>query len=435
MVRLNKLSAREVEALKKDGVSSDGAGLYVRVRGGAKHFLFIYRFDGRRREMGLGAPPAVSLKVARERAQLARELLTQGKDPAIEKRVVAARPTFGALADEWMESQAPKVRSSKSIDRWKRALGERGYCAALREKRIDMITTEDVLGILKPIWSKGPTAALTRGYIEKVLDAAKARGFRNGENPARWKGHLDHLLAKPPKLQRGHHAAMPYADIPLFMQTLRDRKTLAARFVEFVILTAARLGEALGATWHEFDLERGVWAIPGRRMKAGRDHTVPLSARALTILRDLKPEDAQPNDRAFTDKGKPLSNMAGPMLLRRSKVNATMHGFRSSFRDWAGDCTEFPREVAEAALAHTLGGVEASYRRSNALERRRGLMEAWAAYCEQRPVTKRAADKPARKSSSRKEPVVEQLPLAFEPIGDQGTAPGDAVIDAGHLRR
>ena len=381
MAQLNRLTARAVETLKRDGIYADGAGLYVRVRGSAKHYLFIYQFNSRRREMGLGAPPAVSLKTARDRAQVARELLADGKDPLAQRQTLALRPTFGALADDWVQARTGTVRSTKSIDRWKRALGEGGYATALRNTRVDQITTEDMLEVLKPIWTKGPTATLTRGYIEAVLDAAKARGFRSGENPARWKGHLDHLLPRPAKLQRGHHAALPYAETPAFMESLRDTPSVAARFVEFTVLTAARSGEALGATWGEFDLANGFWTIPGQRMKAGRTHTVPLSARAVAILQSLQPAEIDVNERIFVSNGRALSNMAGPMLLRRANLNATIHGFRSSFRDWAGDCTDHPREVAEAALAHTLNGVESAYRRGDALAKRRILMEAWSVFC------------------------------------------------------
>jgi integrase len=381
VAQLNKLTTRGVEAIRKDGVYADGGGLYVRVRGTAKHFLFIYTRDGRRREMGLGAPPAVGLKKARERAQAARDLLADGLDPIAHKSAMTARPTFGVLADEWVEGRKQAVRNVKSVDRWNRTLGLEGYAKALRSIRVDRITTEDVLEVLKPIWAKGPTATLARGYIEAVLDAAKAKGHRTGENPARWRGHLDHLLPRPQKLQRGHHAALPYRDIPKVMGALRSRTSVAARLAEFTILTAARSGEALGATWSEIDPEAKTWSVPAARMKAARIHTVPLSDRALAILRELEPEGGISVGLIFAESERQLSNMAVPMLLRRMGLEITLHGFRSSFRDWAGDRTTFPREIAEAALAHYAGGVEAAYRRGDALDKRRKLMDAWAKYC------------------------------------------------------
>jgi integrase len=217
-----------------------------------------------------------------------------------------------------------------------------------------------------------------------VLDAARAAGHRTGENPARWKGHLAQLLSKRQKLTRGHHAALPYAEVPDFVARLHEQTGLAALALEFTILTAARSGEALGAKWSEIDVEEKLWTVPAGRMKGSREHRVPLSNRALTAL--ARARKLQTNDYVFPgqNRGRPLSGMSMEMLLRRMKVeSATVHGFRSSFRDWAGDKTSFPREVAEAALAHAIGDeTEAAYRRSDALAKRRKLMDAWAAYCE-----------------------------------------------------
>jgi integrase len=258
------------------------------------------------------------------------------------------------------------------------------YAAPLRAKPVDTIATNDVLAVLKPIWTeKAETASRLRGRIEKVLDAAKAKGFRNGENPARWRGHLDHLLPRPLKLTRGHHAAMAYENVAEFIGKLREREAAAAQALEFCILTAARSNEVLGARWQEFDLDRAVWTVPAARMKAGREHRVPLSGRAISILNTLDKSE----QREFVFPGqrpdKPLSGMAMEMMLRRMKVDdATVHGFRSTFRDWAGNISNFPREVVETALAHVIGDkAEQAYRRSDALEKRRKLMEAWAAYC------------------------------------------------------
>jgi integrase len=237
---------------------------------------------------------------------------------------------------------------------------------------------------LKPLWNeKSETASRLRGRIERVLDAAKAQGLRSGENPARWRGHLDQLLPKRQRLTRGHHAAMSYAELPVFIINLQARQATAALALEFAILTAARSGEVLGARWDEFDLDRAVWTIPATRMKAGREHRVPLSRRALKILKAMR--EARDSDFVFPGQksGKPLSVMALEMVLRRMKIDdVTVHGFRSAFRDWAAECTNFTNEVCEAALAHVIENkAEAAYRRGDLFDKRRKLMEAWAAYC------------------------------------------------------
>jgi integrase len=264
----------------------------------------------------------------------------------------------------------------------------RNYAAPLRDKPIDAVDTESVLSILQPLWQSVPeTASRLRSRIEAVLDAAKAQGHRHGENPARWRGHLDKLLPKRQKLSRGHHAALPYSQVPAFVASLCEREAVAALALEFTILTAARSGEVLGTHWPELDLEAKVWTIPAMRMKAGKEHRVPLSARAGTIIQRLA--EVRTSDFVFPGQrsGKPLSGMAMEMVLRRMKADVTVHGFRSSFRDWCGEETHFPREIAEAALAHSVGNeVEVAYRRGDALEKRRGLMEAWADFIEGTPA-------------------------------------------------
>jgi integrase len=241
-----------------------------------------------------------------------------------------------------------------------------------------------VLRVLKPHWQRIPeTAARLRSRIEKVLDAARAKGYREGENPARWRGHLDTLLPPRQKLTRGHYAAMPYAELPAFMTRLRACEGMAAQALEFAILTAARSGEVLGLRWSEIDLGAKVWTVPATRIKAGREHRVPLSPRALAIIEGLWPvrvsEFVFPGHRS----DRPLGDMALHMVLKRMEIPYTVHGFRSSFRDWCGEATNFPREVAEAALAHVVGDeTERAYRRGDALEKRRKLMDAWATYCE-----------------------------------------------------
>lgn len=391
----NKLSPRKAASETDPGRHSDGGGLYLVVdKNGARRWVFMFRWrrpgvkgSGRLREMGLGSAGSVSLAKAREKAAKARELLADHVDPIAAKHAAIAAPLFGVLADEVAKTKGEGLRSDKSRARWKRAL--EGYAKPLRELGVDVITTEDVLGVLKPIWTtKAETAQNVRGYIEAVLDAAKAKGFRLADNPARWRGHLDHLLAKPKKLTRGHHAAMAYDQVPAFVAELRTREATAALALEFLILTAGRTGEVLGARWDEFDLTAGVWTVPAARMKAGREHRVPLSTRAkalLTLLADAKTGShvfPGPKRSADGKDNAPLSTMAFAMLLRRMKHDGiTTHGFRSSFRDWAGEASTFPREVAEAALAHTTGdATERAYRRGDALEKRRKLMEAWSSF-------------------------------------------------------
>ncbi|MGX5718571.1 tyrosine-type recombinase/integrase [Shinella zoogloeoides] len=382
---MNKLNARGVTAITKPGRHSDGGGLYLVVdKSGAKRWVFLYRRDGTLREMGLGGLKAVTLARARELAGKARAGLQAGVDPIEAKnRAPVAVPTFGEEADDFIVAMGPQFRNAKHLDQWKMTL--KVYTAPLRSKRVDEISTADVLEVLKPIWlTKPETAARLRGRIERVLDAAKVRGHRSGENPALWRGHLDKLLPKRRKLTRGHHAAMPYGDVPAFVADLRKREAMAARALEFTILTAARSGETFGATWKEIDLKAALWTISADRMKAGREHRVPLTPRAVEILTELSGLGTGPDAYVFPGQreGRPLSTMAMDMILRRMKIDMTVHGFRSSFRDWAGEETAFPRDVAEAALAHVVGDqTERAYRRGDALEKRRKLMAAWADFC------------------------------------------------------
>src|SRR5260370_22339553 len=285
--------------------------------------------------MGLGSAARGPLANARERADLARQQIAQGLNPIDERKQDKGIPTFGEMADEVREALSAGFRNAKHKAQWKSTLEV--YAAPLRAKSVDAIGTADVLAVLKPIWTiKAETASRVRGRIEKVLDAAKANGFRNGENPARWRGHLDNLLPRQSKLARGHHAAMPYEDIASFIARLRTREATAALALELCILTAARSGEILGMRWSEIDFDNKIWTVPANRMTAGREYRVPLSSRATAILRHL--ETMKSGDFVFPGqtRGKPLSNMAMEMMLRRMKVDhATVHGFRSSFRDWA----------------------------------------------------------------------------------------------------
>lgn len=296
-------------------------------------------------------------------------------------------PTFAEMADRFVADLGPQWRNEKHKAQWKTTLEK--DAANLRPLSVDKIDTAEVLSVLKPIWSIKPeTASRLRGRIERVLDAAKASGFRSGENPARWRGHLDHLLPKRQKLTRGHHAALPFEKVADFVAELRSREAMAALALEFAILTAARSGEARGATWGEIDIKSKVWTVPAARMKAGRDHRVPLSKASLAVLAKVRVlTDASGDALVFPSLGgKALSDAAFDRLLQRmGKVRGevTPHGFRSSFRDWAGETSSFPRELAEASLAHIVGdATERAYRRGDALDKRRRLMDAWAAYCE-----------------------------------------------------
>lgn len=383
--QINKLTARSVAALNKPGRHSDGSGLYLVVDPkGAKRWVFLFRWDGKLKEMGLGGISAVSLADAREKAAAARKLLDSGQNPIEVRKAAAsedaARVTFGAFAEQLVTDIKSGFRNEKHRWQWGHTL--KVYAAKLSDTPIDEVGTEKVLEVLQPLWqTKQETASRLRGRIERVLDAAKAKGLRSGENPARWRGHLDALLPRRQKLQRGHHPAMPYAEVPAFIRELRERDAVAALMMEFAILCASRTGEVVEAKWPEIDRKAAVWTIPAERMKAGKEHRVPLGPRALEILTAVEPLRTE-GEFVFPGpkKGKPFSNMAMLALLKKrmDRPNLTVHGFRSSFRDWAGECTGFPREVAEAALAHIVGDeVERAYRRGDALEKRRQLMLAW----------------------------------------------------------
>jgi integrase len=403
---IHRLSARSVANAKRPGRFADGGGLYLLVKGPSrdclrpnKWWVFRFRWDGRRCDMGLGAVGLVDLEEARALALAARKLVHRGTNPIEERRAKLAqrrkqpihRPTFGRIADEVIEAIKASDPNPKHLSQWKTSLEV--HAKPLRDKLPSAITTDQVLGVLQPIWLKIPeTAARTRGRIERVLDAAKAKKLRAGENPARWKGHLALLLPKQPKLVRGHHPALPYAEIGSFMDELRSQQALSARALEFTIQTVARTGEALGARWNEFDLEKAIWTVPPERMKLRIVHRVALCKAAVAMLRELlaQQEQAWP-DRDLSEAlvfpsdnpEKPLSNMAMQMLLRRmGRTGITVHGFRSTFRDWAGEETIHQTEVIEAALAHLVGTeVERAYRRGDALEKRSPLMEDWSTAC------------------------------------------------------
>lgn len=380
---INRLSPLQVKRLTKPGLHPDGGNLYLNVSpAGAKSWRIIYSRNGKRVELGIGALGAVTLAEARTKAAEARKLLQEGVDlkQHWSKRANAPDRSFGYLAVEHIEAHEPAWKNAKHRQQWRNTL--KTYAAGIWDTPVEQVSVEDVLALLKPIWlAKPETASRVRGRIESVLDAAKVRGLRSGENPASWRGNLALLLPGQKKGPRRHHAAMPFAEVPGFMAKLKNVSALSARALELTILTAARTSEVLQATWSEFDLEGKTWVVGAERMKAGREHHVPLSSAAVTLLKALKTDD----EFVFPGQteGKPLSNMSMEMCLRRMKMaHYTVHGFRSSFRDWVGEETNYSREVAEMALAHVVGSAtERSYRRGNAFEKRRALMADWAAYC------------------------------------------------------
>jgi len=389
-----KMTALQVAKITAVGMHPDGGGLYLQVttaRDGTPRKSWVFRFSvrGKDRYMGLGCLAEVSLADARKARDAAREKLRQGIDP-IEHRQAAKQAkvvetakavTFDQCRDAYIASHEPAWRNARHRQHWRNTL--RDYASPIfGNLPVDAIDTSLVMMAIEPIWTtKSETASRVRGRIESILAWATVRGFRQGPNPAVWRNHLDQLLPKRSKVCRiEHHEALPYLQVPAFMAALRKRPAVAARALEFLILTAARTGEVIGAKWEEIDLEAKVWTIPAGRMKADREHRVPLSEPALVILKDLAGYETELI--FFGERTAKLSNMAMAMLLRRMKIDVTVHGFRSSFRDWAGEETLFPREICEAALAHTVGNaVEVAYRRGDALEKRRGLMESWAVFC------------------------------------------------------
>lgn len=391
---LNKLTATGSKALKTAGRHSDGGGLYLNVSAsGSKSWLFMWTPKGakNRHELGLGGYPAVSLEKARAIAAGYRVDVAEGRNPKVE-RDRTPEPLFEDAAEQFIASQESEWRNEKHVWQWRQTM--KAHCKPINKKRPSQITTDDVLSCLKPIWTRMPeTAARVRGRIERVLNFCKVKGWRplDSVNPAAWSGHLENLLSKRGKLSRGHQAAMPYEQLPDFMARLRARETLSARALEMTILTGSRTGELIGMQWSELDMARCLWTVPAERMKPGKDHVVPLVPRALEILESLKETRSgelyvfrSPVRRKPDAPERPISNMAMLRLLKSMLAegeNATVHGFRSSFRDWAGDMTNFPREIAEAALAHSVGNdVEKAYRRSSALLKRTKLMQAWASY-------------------------------------------------------
>jgi len=390
---LNRLSSRTVTAAKKKGLHADGGGLYLQVGPeGNKAWIFRFTLHGKARAMGLGALHTISLANARLDAANCRLLLRDGVDPIAARdmergrnRADAAKAmTFEACAGAYIEAHAPAWRNIKHIKQWQSTLSTYVF-PVFGDLPVEAVDTALVMKTLEPIWAtKTETAGRVRGRIEVVLDWAAARKLRDGENPARWKGHLDKLLPARSKVRKvKHHAALPYDQVGAFIADLRRQDGVAARGLEFQILTAARTGEILGMTWAEYDAAAAVWTVPADRTKTGKSHRVPLPPAAVGILDDMakvrQSDFVFPGGRA----ARPLSSMAFLMTLRRmGRDDLTAHGFRSTFRDWAAERTGYPNEVAEMALAHAVGDkVEAAYRRGDLFEKRVRIMADWASFC------------------------------------------------------
>jgi len=393
-----RLSALAVTKVVKPGMYADGLGLYLRVGPtGAKSWVFRYRVGNGRRDMGLGPLHTVTLADARVKAAECRRQRLDNSDPlqVRDAALLAAKledakaMTFQNCAEAYISAHASGWRNAKHADQWRNTLASYAYPVFVNFP-VQAIDTALIMKVLEPIWAtKTETASRLRGRIECVLDWATVREFRRGENPARWRGHLENLLPKRQRVQKvEHHSALPYSEIGDFMTTLRAQEGAAARAFEFLILTATRTSETIGATWGEVDFDAKVWTIPASRIKAGKEHRVPLSPAALSILERMKNSGSGnhifPGGRANAG----LSNMAMLKLLERiGRSDLTVHGFRSTFRDWVSERTNFPREVAEMALAHAISDkVEAAYRRGDLFEKRRKLMEAWSAYCNTAPI-------------------------------------------------
>lgn len=396
--KAKELSALEVGRLKASGHHAVGgvAGLYLYVlETGARSWVLRTMVGDKRRHMGLGGFPDVPLARAKEKARAAKEAIAEGIDPIAQRTELASglraqqatAKTFQEAAEGYIEAHGDTWKNDKHRAQWSATLKTYAYphMGALLVKDIGQ---EHVLKALEPIWkTKTETATRLRGRIESVLDWATVRKYRTGENPARWKGHLDKLLAAPGKTKKVvHHRALPIGEMPDFMKELRAREGLAARALEFTIFCAARSGEVRGATWSEIDTENSVWTVPAERMKAGKEHRVPLSPAARKILQDL-PRNLESELLFPGAKGRSLSDMSILAVLRRMDVNAVTHGFRSTFRDWVSEKTSYQGDLAEQALAHVLANkVEAAYRRGDALDKRREMMNEWARYCRPEPV-------------------------------------------------
>lgn len=391
--QIEKLTPEFVMEVTKPGYHADGLGLYLQVSvWGTKSWVLRYTRHQKAHTLGLGPVHTISLLEARKRARKARQDLLDGIDPIAVKRQKAQQAkleqarmmTFQRCAEAYIEAHRAGWKNAKHAEQWQATLATYAY-PTLGPLNVKDVDTALVMKVLEPIWTeKTETASRLRGRIESILGWATVRGYRQGDNPARWRGHLDNLLAPRNKVQKAtHHAALAYKDIHAFLAQLHQQQGLAALALEFTILTASRTSETIGATWAEIDFQEAVWTIPANRMKAEKEHRVPLSARALAILRELQPLGGEFVFQGLK-VGKAISNMAMLKLLQRmARTDLTVHGFRSTFRDWAGEMTAHPREVIEHALAHQLKDkAEAAYARGTLFQKRRRLMEDWSRYCE-----------------------------------------------------
>jgi integrase len=393
------LSALAVGRLREPGLHAVGevAGLHLKVLDtGTSSWVLRVMVGSKRRDIGLGGFPDVPLAKAREKAREARDLIAKGIDPVENRRAIlsrliaqqAANLTFEKATLAYIAGHEAGWRNAKHAQQWRNTLEAYAF-PVIGSMLVRDVELPHVLRIIEPIWqTKTETATRLRGRIETVLDWATARGHREGLNPARWRGHLDKMLPKPSKVAKSeHHSAVPVAELGAFMQRLRAAEGMGAKALEFAILTAARSGEVRGALWSEIDMDAATWTVPGDRMKAGKEHRVPLSGAAVELLK------AQPKidgcDFVFPSaRSGALSDMTLLLVMRRMKVEAVPHGFRSTFRDWASERTNYPREAAEMALAHAIGDkVEAAYRRGDLFEKRRLMMEDWAKFCATVPAT------------------------------------------------
>lgn len=390
--RATELTAMAVKHIHERGTHFVGGvpGLALVVhKGGSRSWVLRYQVAGKRRDLGLGAVDFVALSQAREAAREARNKITQGIDPINDRRAQrskliasqASALTFSEAASKYIETHEATWRNAKHSQQWRNTLESYAY-PFIGRMFVRDVELPHILKVLEPIWlTKTETASRLRGRLESILDWSTVRGYRAGLNPARWKGHLDTLLAAPRKIARtSHHRALPFSDLPAFMARLQQQRGVGAVALTFLILTATRSSEVRAARWVEFDLTTNIWTIPAARMKAGREHRVPLSGAAITILNQQRAiaisDYVFPSSRASI-----LSDMSLTAVLRRMEVPAVPHGFRSTFRDWCAECTEFSSEVAEMALAHTIRNkVEAAYRRGDLFEKRKQLMQAWADY-------------------------------------------------------
>jgi len=388
-----ELGPLQVSRLTAPGFYAVGgvSGLHLRVApNGSRSWILRATVGRKRRDIGLGGFPSVTLAGARDIARRERDKIREGVDPVAERKAarsalqasVAASITFELAAKRYIESHEAGWRNVKHAQQWRNTLETYAY-PKLGRTLVGDVSLPQVLAVLEPIWTtKTETASRLRGRLEQILDWAAVRGYRRGDNPARWKGTLDKLLPKPGKVASSeHHAAIAVADVGAFMKRLRAHEGIGARALEFAILTAARSGEVRGASWAEINLDDAYWTIPGERMKAGKPHRVPLSAPAVRLLRSLPRVRGQ--ELVFpAPRGGQLSDMTLTQLMRRMEVDAVPHGFRSTFRDWAGERTNYPREVAEMALAHRVGdATEASYWRGDLFDKRRKMMDEWARFC------------------------------------------------------